>query len=50
MDGPSGQRLAEDVSRLQAALDEAEATSNLPDRPTAEPALHDLLVRARLTD
>ena len=45
---PSGERLAEDVSRLQAALDEAEAASFLPDRATAEPALHDLLVRARL--
>jgi predicted nucleotidyltransferase len=48
LDGPSGERLAEDVTRLQATLDEAEAASSLPDRPTAEPALHDLLVRARL--
>jgi hypothetical protein len=28
--------------------DQAEADSRLADRPTAEPALHDLLVRARL--
>lgn len=48
LDGPSDQQLAEDVARLRTALDEAEAVSTLPDRPTAEPALHDLLVRARL--
>lgn len=30
------------------ALDEAEAASMLPDRPTAEPGLNDLLIRARL--
>ena len=48
VDGPSGERLSEDVTRLEAALDEAEAESRLPDRPTAEPALHDLLVRTRL--
>ncbi|MFF0344428.1 DNA polymerase beta superfamily protein [Kribbella sp. NPDC004875] len=48
LEGPSGEQLSEDVSRLQAALDEAEATSVLPDRPTAEPGLHDLLVHARL--
>lgn len=48
LDGPSGERLSEDVTRLQAALDEAEQTSHLPDRPTAEPALHNLLIRTRL--
>ncbi|TCO47106.1 hypothetical protein EV646_106346 [Kribbella antiqua] len=48
-EGPSGERLAEDVARLQAALDDAEAVTDLPDRPTAEPALHDLLLRARLS-
>jgi predicted nucleotidyltransferase len=48
LDGPSGEQLSEDVTRLQAILDEAEADSHLPDRPTAEPALHDLLIRARL--
>ncbi|TDD17211.1 nucleotidyltransferase domain-containing protein [Kribbella turkmenica] len=46
--GPSGKRIAADVERLQAVLDEAEAATELPDRPTAEPALHDLLIRARL--
>jgi hypothetical protein len=40
--------LEEDVAGLQATLDQAEADSRLADRPTAEPALHDLLVRARL--
>ncbi|MFD3400450.1 DNA polymerase beta superfamily protein [Kribbella sp. NPDC058693] len=48
MDGPSGERLSEDVSRLQTTLDEAEQASRLPDRPTVEPALHDLLIRTRL--
>jgi hypothetical protein len=36
------------IAGLQASLDQAEADSRLADRPTAEPALHDLLVRARL--
>lgn len=49
LDGPSADQLSEDVTRLQTALDEAEAASHLPDRPTAEPALHDLLIRTRLT-
>ncbi|WP_238152487.1 DNA polymerase beta superfamily protein [Kribbella speibonae] len=49
LDGPSEELLAEDVSRLQVVLDEAEAASRLPARPTAEPGLHDLLVRARLS-
>lgn len=49
LEGIPGERLAEDVSRLHAALDEAEAASRLPDRPSAEPALHDLLVRLRLS-
>ncbi|MDX6294991.1 MAG: uncharacterized protein QOH50_4066 [Kribbellaceae bacterium] len=40
--------LEEDVAGLQATLDQAEADSRLADRPTAEPALHDLLVRTRL--
>jgi hypothetical protein len=48
LEGPSGERIAKDVVQLQAALDEAEALSELPDRPTAEPALNDLLIRARL--
>jgi uncharacterized protein len=46
--GPPGERIAEDVARLQAALDEAEAVSDLPDRPTAEAALNDLVIRIRL--
>lgn len=49
LDGLSGERLAEDVAGLQAALDDAEAASTLPDRPAAEPGLHDLLIRARLS-
>jgi hypothetical protein len=49
LEGPSHERLAEDVTRLRDALDEAEAASKLPDRPTAESALHDLLVRTRLS-
>jgi predicted nucleotidyltransferase len=48
LDGPSQDRLAADVARLQGELDEAEAASTLPDRPSAEPALHELLVSARL--
>ena len=34
--------------RLVAQLEEAAAASPLPEAPTAEPALHDLLVRIRL--
>jgi hypothetical protein len=49
LDGPSREQLAEDVARLRGALDEAEAASKLPDRPTAESALHDLPVRTRLS-
>lgn len=37
-----------DVNRLHAVLDEAQQTSALPDRPAAEPALHDFLIRQRL--
>jgi predicted nucleotidyltransferase len=48
LEGPSGERIAADVARLRTVLDEAEASTALPDRPTAEPALHDLLVRTRL--
>jgi hypothetical protein len=40
--------LEEDVAGLRATLDQAEADSRLADRPTAEPALDDLLVRTRL--
>jgi uncharacterized protein len=48
LEGPSRERIAEDVARLRGALDEAEEASRLPDRQTAEPVLHDLLVRTRL--
>lgn len=37
-----------DVAALHEALDQAELASPLPEAPTAEPALHDLLVRLRL--
>jgi len=36
------------IWKLRSALDDAESVSKLPERPAAEPALHDLLVRARL--
>ncbi|MEU4195108.1 nucleotidyltransferase domain-containing protein [Kribbella sp. NPDC026611] len=49
LDGPSHEQFAEDVAALQAVLDEAEAVSTLPDRASAEPGLHDLLVRTRLS-
>ncbi|WP_237771175.1 nucleotidyltransferase domain-containing protein [Kribbella sp. ALI-6-A] len=47
--GPDTERLAKDVAALQDALDQAEAASNLPDRPSADAAMNDLLVRARLS-
>lgn len=37
-----------DVNRLHTVLDEAQQASALPDRPAAEPALHDFLIRQRL--
>jgi hypothetical protein len=43
----SGERLVEGVGRLQAALDEAEAPFLPLDRPAAESALQEPLVRAR---
>ena len=46
--GPSRDRLEQDVVALQAALDQAETDSKLADRPTADAALNDLLVRTRL--
>lgn len=49
LDGPTGDQLAAEVLRLHSVLDEAEAVTDLPDRPSAEPGLHDLLVRARLS-
>ena len=38
----------DDVERLQGLLEAAQAESSLPDQPTAEPALHSLLLRLRL--
>ncbi|MCF2530757.1 nucleotidyltransferase domain-containing protein [Yinghuangia soli] len=38
-----------DIVRLHAALDAAQAVSALPARPSGHDALHDLLVRARLS-
>ncbi|WP_432094946.1 nucleotidyltransferase domain-containing protein [Streptomyces sp. bgisy100] len=37
-----------DVEALHAVLDEAQAASRLADAPTVHPAVHDLVVRARL--
>jgi len=47
-DAPDRDLIEADLSRLHAVLDEAAANSSLPDRPTAEAALHDLIVRTRL--
>jgi len=46
--GPSREQLEHDVATLQVTLDEAEAASKLAERPAADAALHDLLVRVRL--
>lgn len=46
--GPSKEQLERDVTALRAALDQAEVDSKLADRPAADAALHDLLVRTRL--
>ncbi len=46
--GPSAEQLERDVTVLRSALDQAEADSQLADRPTADAALHDFLVRTRL--
>ncbi|MER6474259.1 nucleotidyltransferase domain-containing protein [Streptomyces collinus] len=40
-------RVEADVERLHATLDTAQASSALPDAPTAHDALHDFLVRVR---
>jgi hypothetical protein len=49
LEGPSVEMLTADVEALQAALDQAEAVSELPEGSTAAAGLHDLLVRARLS-
>ncbi|MFC0626547.1 nucleotidyltransferase domain-containing protein [Kribbella deserti] len=45
---PAAEVLEVDYARLQQALEDGEATSILPDQPSAAAALHDLLVRVRL--
>jgi predicted nucleotidyltransferase len=45
---PDRERLAADVAALTARLERERDRSSLPERPSAEPALHDLLVRARI--
>ena len=45
---PDHERLTADVAALTARLEEERDRSALPERPAAEPALHDLVVRARL--
>lgn len=41
-------RLAADVERLHEELAAAQATTSLPERPTVDEQMHDLVVRARL--
>jgi hypothetical protein len=45
---PDRERLTADVAAMTARLERDRDRSSLPERPSAEPALHDLLVRARL--
>jgi predicted nucleotidyltransferase len=40
----------DDVENLHRVLDEAKSASRLPDAPSAYDAIHDLVVRARLSD
>lgn len=47
-DAPGRDRLLADVTALTARLEEERASSALPERPSARPALHDLVVRTRL--
>jgi uncharacterized protein len=47
--GTSREQFARDVTALRATLDQAEAESKLAGEPGASAALHDLLVRTRLT-
>jgi uncharacterized protein len=47
-DAPGRERLAADVAAMTARLEEERDRSSLPEHPSAEPALHDLVVRARL--
>jgi predicted nucleotidyltransferase len=47
-DAPDADRIGTDLDRLFAVLDEAGEGSTLPEQPSAQPALHDLVVRTRL--
>jgi uncharacterized protein len=47
---PDAGRLAADVTAMTARLETERDRSSLPERPSAGPALHDLVVRARLAD
>jgi predicted nucleotidyltransferase len=49
-DAPDPGRLAADVTAMTARLETERDRSSLPERPSAGPALHDLVVRARLAD
>lgn len=46
---PDNPRYAADVARLRAALEAAHAASQLPEAPSAKAALHDFVIRNRLT-
>ncbi|KOV70096.1 DNA polymerase beta superfamily protein [Streptomyces sp. MMG1121] len=43
-------RVEADVEHLHAVLDEAQATSSLPDAPSTYDALHDFVIRVRLAN
>ncbi|SDM03051.1 hypothetical protein SAMN05421874_13616 [Nonomuraea maritima] len=45
---PAGPDFERDVARMTAALEEAHQASRLPERATADEALHDVVVRSRL--
>ncbi|MFG2074142.1 nucleotidyltransferase domain-containing protein [Nonomuraea maritima] len=47
---PAGPDFERDVARMTAALEEAHQASRLPERATADEALHDVVVRSRLDD
>ncbi|MBO2448812.1 nucleotidyltransferase domain-containing protein [Actinomadura barringtoniae] len=47
-DAPDRDRLLADVTALTVRLEDERARSVLPERPSARPALHDLVVRTRL--
>ena len=49
-DGPAPGRLAADVAAMTTRLETERDRSSLPERASAGPALHDLVVRARLAD